>query len=43
MRRTTALTVLSLLAACRVALPPAVTTPRGHGLQRVWIESLGLE
>lgn len=43
MRPTPAFAVLCLFAACRVALPPAVATPRGHGLQRVWIESLGLE
>ncbi len=30
------------LAACQVALPKATAAP-GHGLQRVWIETLGLE
>jgi hypothetical protein len=32
-----------LFAACQAPLPSARATPQGHGLQRVWIESLGLE
>lgn len=32
-----------LLAACQAPLPSALPTPSGHGLQRVWIETLGLE
>jgi hypothetical protein len=31
-----------LLPGCRAALPPAAPAP-GHGLERVWIETLGLE
>lgn len=33
---------LLLLAACQTTLPPARLAP-DHGLQRVWIETLGLE
>jgi hypothetical protein len=38
--RTATLSVV-LLAAC-AGLPPATAAP-GHGLERVWIETLGLE
>jgi hypothetical protein len=41
MRHLTALPLL-LVAACQATLPPAVPAP-GHGLERVWIETLGLE
>jgi hypothetical protein len=40
MRRLLLLT--ALLPACRTALPPALPAP-GHGLERVWVEALGLE
>lgn len=37
------LTTLLLLAACQTALPTAHPTPAGHGLQRVWVVTFGLE
>jgi hypothetical protein len=43
MRRHLPVTTFCLLAACQTVLPPALATPQGHGLQRVWIETLGLE
>jgi len=36
------LLLTSLLAGCQAMLPPARSAP-GHGLERAWIESLGLE
>ncbi len=41
MRRTLALPLL-LAAACQAPLPQAAAA-RGHGLQTIWIETLGLE
>lgn len=41
MRRNLALPLL-FAAACMAPLPPAVAV-RGHGLQTIWIETLGLE
>jgi len=41
MRRTLALALL-VAVACRAPLPQAVAT-RNHGLQTIWIETLGLE
>jgi hypothetical protein len=41
MRRTLAFSLL-LAAACQAPLPQAVAV-RGHGLQTIWIETLGLE
>ncbi len=36
------LLLLLSFAGCQAALPSARPVP-GHGLERVWIESLGLE
>jgi hypothetical protein len=41
MRRTLALALLAA-AACRAPLPQAAAA-RGHGLQTIWLETLGLE
>lgn len=40
--RLRSLPLLLLFPACQAALPPAAPSA-GHGLQRAWIESLGLE
>jgi hypothetical protein len=41
MRPTPALALL-FAVACQAPLPPAAAA-RGHGLQTIWIETLGLE
>lgn len=42
LNRTTVLFAPWLLLACQAPLPRA-TPAAGHGLERVWIETLGLE